>query len=116
MTTARFWKTIEDGNLVFYAQASGHANHAQNGCDLVCASCSMLMQALVVALQDDCLCRCTWDMNEAKGEMAIRCVTGDALGAERAESMISVAKVGFELLAQEYPENVCVTGENGKNG
>lgn len=116
MTKACFWKTVENGALVFHMQANGHADYVHSGPDIVCAACSMLVQSTMAALQEESLCMCeAWEIDAKAGRSYVKCVTKDALGAERAESMISVARVGFELLAAKYPKNVSVTGELPEN-
>ena len=116
MTKAHFWKTVDGETLTFNMQVNGHADFAKGTPDIVCAACSMLVQATMVAMHEESLFLCErWEIDSKEGKASLKCITFDALGAERAESMMSVAKTGFELLAAKYPENVCVTGEKPKH-
>ena len=117
MTKAHFWKTIEGKKLAFYMQVSGHAGYGkEGGGDIVCAACSALTQALMCAVRADPMCECTeWKIDAENGEARLKCLVSDELGAERAESMMAVAYSGFYMLAAEYAENVCVSGEMPEN-
>ena len=84
-------------------EAAGHAGFAPAGQDIVCAGASTLMQALVYLLAGEENARAdAWD--EPDGPRLA--VQADAPCAEWVQGAFELAKAGFTLLAERYPDNV----------
>lgn len=116
MTSVKFTTRKVSAGYELTMQVKGHANYANEEPDIVCSACCMLVQALAATLMhlkpsDIPL---IYTENEEKAEAQVWYLATDALDAERAASMFLVARIGFDLLAKKYPENVCVSGENSK--
>lgn len=85
----------------------GHAGSAEAGHDLVCASVSILAYTLSSLLK-------SMDENKQVHNISIDMANGEALiSCEPAEEYFHPVRLvfdtictGFDLLAQEYPENV----------
>ncbi len=98
-------------------EAVGHAGYAPAGQDIVCAGASTLMQALICLLAD------TWGVKSTAedGPDGPRLtVTADsrAFLEPYAAGAYEMAKAGFMLLAERYPDNlsyadVSASGEQG---
>ena len=87
--------------------AKGHANSAEKGVDLVCASASVLLYTVAanaLDLKEKGYARhVTTKIKE--GDSEIVCVPKCQYKAAT-DLLISAVCVGFELLAKQYPENV----------
>ena len=84
-------------------EASGHAGYAPAGQDIVCAGASTLMQALVSLLAGEESTRSdAWD--EPDGPRLA--VVADAPQKPWVEGAFELAKTGFALLAERYPDNL----------
>ena len=84
-------------------EAAGHAGYAPAGQDIVCAGASTLMQALVSLLAGEESTRSdAWD--EPDGPRLA--VVADAPQKPWVEGAFELAKTGFALLAERYPDNV----------
>ena len=84
-------------------EAAGHAGFAPAGQDIVCAGASTLMQALVYLLAGEGNARAdAWD--EPDGPRLA--VQADAPCAAWVQGAFELAKAGFTLLAERYPDNV----------
>ena len=89
--------------LTLRLEASGHAGYAPAGQDIVCAGASTLMQALVSLLAGEKTARSdAWD--EPEGPRLA--VTAAAPQEPWVEGAFELAKAGFALLAERYPDNV----------
>ena len=87
----------------FRLEAAGHAGYAPAGKDIVCAGASTLMQALVYLLAGEENTRSdAWD--EPEGPRLA--VTADAPQSPWVEGAFELAKAGFTLLAERYPDNL----------
>ena len=80
--------------LTLRLEASGHAGYAPAGQDIVCAGASTLMQALVSLLAGE------------KPEGPRLAVTAAAPQEPWVEGAFELAKAGFALLAERYPDNL----------
>lgn len=84
-------------------EAAGHAGYAPAGQDIVCAGASTLMQALVSLLAGEKnACADVWD--EPGGPRLAVSVAPPQ--AEWVQGAFELAKAGFALLAERYPENL----------
>ena len=84
-------------------EAAGHAGFAPAGQDIVCAGASTLMQALVSLLAGEESTRSdAWD--EPDGPRLA--VVADAPQKPWVEGAFELAKTGFALLAERYPDNL----------
>lgn len=84
-------------------EATGHAGYAPAGQDIVCAGASTLMQALVSLLAGEESTRSdVWD--EPDGPRLA--VVADAPQKPWVEGAFELAKTGFALLAERYPDNL----------
>ena len=84
-------------------EAAGHADYAPAGQDIVCAGASTLMQALVSLLAGEESTRSdAWD--EPDGPRLA--VVADAPQKPWVEGAFELAKTGFALLAERYPDNL----------
>ena len=88
-------------------EAAGHAGYAPAGQDIVCAGASTLMQALVSLLAGEESTRSdAWD--EPDGPRLA--VVADAPQKPWVEGAFELAKTGFALLAERYPDNLRFAG------
>ena len=84
-------------------EAAGHADYAPAGQDIVCAGASTLMQALVSLLAgEESTHSDAWD--EPDGPRLA--VVADAPQKPWVEGAFELAKTGFALLAERYPDNL----------
>ena len=84
-------------------EAGGHAGYAPAGQDIVCAGASTLMQALISLLAGEENVRSdAWD--ESEGPRLV--VTAPAPYPPWVEGAFELAKTGFALLAERYPDNL----------
>ena len=84
-------------------EAAGHAGFAPAGQDIVCAGASTLMQALVYLLAGEENARSdAWD--EPEGPRLA--VAVQAPVAQWVQGAFELAKAGFTLLAERYPDNL----------
>ena len=84
-------------------EAAGHAGYAPAGQDIVCAGASTLMQALVYLLAGEESTRSdAWD--EPEGPRLA--VAVQAPVAPWVQGAFELAKAGFTLLAERYPDNL----------
>lgn len=84
-------------------EAAGHAGYAPAGQDIVCAGASTLMQALVCLLAGEENARSdAWD--EPEGPRLA--VAAQAPVAPWVQGAFELAKAGFTLLAERYPDNL----------
>ena len=84
-------------------EAAGHAGYAPAGQDIVCAGVSTLMQALVYLLAGEENARSdAWD--EPEGPRLA--VAAQAPVAPWVQGAFELAKAGFTLLAERYPDNL----------
>lgn len=89
--------------LTLRLEASGHAGYAPAGQDIVCAGASTLMQALVSLLAgEESTHSDAWD--EPDGPRLA--VVADAPQKPWVEGAFELAKTGFALLAERYPDNL----------
>ena len=112
MTGAVFTQEKKKDSMVFAMSVSGHAMYAAKD-DIVCAACSMLAQALYAGLLAAGY-EPEYMENKEYAAVYLRCEAEDPLQAECMEGMFTMARAGFELLAKNYPKNVCVTGATEK--
>lgn len=114
MTSVTFETNVVASGLEMLMHVCGHAEYKTDGPDIVCAAASMLTQALAAALVElkpDKL-PLIYTANEEAAEACVWYLATDPLDYERAASMFAVARAGFDMLAKNYPKNVCVAGEN----
>lgn len=84
-------------------EAAGHAGYAPAGQDIVCAGASTLMQALVYLLAGEATARSdAWE--EPDGPRVA--VQADAPCEPWVQGAFELAKAGFTLLAERYPDNL----------
>ena len=84
-------------------EAAGHAGYAPAGQDIVCAGASTLMQALVYLLAGEESARSdAWD--EPEGPRLAVAVQAPVV--PWVQGAFELAKAGFTLLAERYPDNL----------
>ena len=95
------------GRRGFSLDLNGHALYGPKGQDLVCAAASALAFTAAAALQDEAE-RFYPRIVEQPGALRIACEPAE--GSRRAcRWLLDTIWIGFELLAQEYPD--CVSAE-----
>ena len=85
-------------------KVKGHAQSAEYGKDLICASASILFYTLVEALdrlQRDGKCKC--EVKALEGDAEIKAISTDPTEVIH---VINTIMIGYEILAEDYPENV----------
>lgn len=114
MTKAMFDTQINDnGTWEMTMVVSGHACYDNTGKDIVCSACSILTQALAASLM--AICRpehrpLVFVHDPEKAEATVWYMGEDERDAERAGHFFDMARTGFLMLQEAYPENVCVAG------
>lgn len=86
----------------------GHADYSEPGTDIVCASASMLFYTLcqsLVSLEDSLATKPKMEMT--KGRAAVKCIP-KAEHEGTIDVIFWTILNGFHMLAQQYPENVCL--------
>ena len=84
-------------------EADGHAGYAPAGQDIVCAGASTVMQGLVYLLAGEEKAHAdAWE--EPDGPRLA--VQADAPCAAWVQGAFELAKAGFTLLAERYPDNI----------
>lgn len=92
----------EDGT--FEIHAKGHANYAERGKDIVCASVSVLIYTLIESIDEsDLSTPAVIDVRE--GETLIR-VKPKSENRGKICAVFEVIANGFELLQKNFPKNV----------
>ena len=112
MTSAVFTQKKNKHSIEYDMSVSGHAEWALKN-DIVCAACSMLAQALYAGLLAAGF-QPEYMQNDEQAAVYLRCEAMDPLQAECMDGMFTMARAGFELLAEKYPKNVCVSGATKK--
>lgn len=109
MTRAAFWEVEKNGTVQFWMQVDGHAGFGTVN-DPICTACSAISQGLIAALFEEGF-HVQYAADEKAPALQMICTAQDSLEAERIDYMIRTARHSFELLAKNYPKNVCVSGE-----
>lgn len=95
-------KIGEDGTCEIHAK--GHANYAERGKDIVCASVSILIYTLIESIDEkDLSAPAVIEIRE--GETLIR-VKPKSENKGKICAVFEVIANGFELLQKKFPENV----------
>lgn len=107
MTTAVFG--IHNGNR-FVANISGHADYNPHGPDIVCSACSVLCCVLAQSVLDmDADGDVDWtngvSIENEPGRFVID-FTAKNKAVEKANVLFKHTITGFQMLADQYPENV----------
>ena len=92
-------------------EAAGHAGYAPAGQDIVCAGVSTLMQALVSLLAGEENAHSD-AFDEPDGPRLT--VTAARPCTAWVEGAFELAKAGFALLAERYPDNVCFADRSAR--
>ena len=88
-----------------WVQVSGHAGYAEIGKDIVCAGVSITAQALAATLsQTEGV---MVDVKTEDGRMFIVCKCAQQM-KRYVDALFDMARMAFELLAEEYPKHVKV--------
>ena len=97
------------GRRTLFLDLKGHALQGPRGRDLVCAAASTLAFTAAAALQDEAE-RFYPRVLQRPGELRIACepISGSRRACRR---LMDTIWIGFELLAQEFPECVSVEKE-----
>ena len=80
----------------------GHANYARPGQDIVCAAVSVLVQTLIQSIEDLTTDRIEYDMSAGLVD-----IKHGNLSAQ-AHLLMDSFFVGVQMIADEYPHNVCL--------
>lgn len=96
-------------------EATGHAGYAPAGQDIVCAGASTLMQALVYLLAGT-EGTASLATDRPEGPSVTVTAVPDAVRQPCVEGAFELAKAGFALLAERYPDNLsyCDTSARGE--
>lgn len=96
-------------------EATGHAGYAPAGQDIVCAGASTLMQALVYLLAGT-EGTASLATDRPEGPSVTVTAVPDAARRPCVEGAFELAKAGFALLAERYPDNLsyCDTSARGE--
>lgn len=95
-------RRLEDDKLILYLSVDGHANYAESGKDIVCASVSCLCVSLANALvaggvHEQCI-------RMKDGEFFVGATVVENL--EYIEGAFDMAVSGLRQIAERYPANV----------
>lgn len=96
MTKAVFWETEREIGM----QVSGHAGYDGGGRDIVCAACSVLVQAAGNALYR-MGCDVRWEQTDGMYRLAVK-------KEPKALAALAVPREGFEMLSEAYGQYVTV--------
>jgi len=110
MTTAKFRRY---GNA-FEVTVTGHAGFADDGEDIVCASCSILTYTLLQSLLEMEAEGALTSYHEGFDDGTENAVDGKfrvtgeaaAYAADKLDTVLGVISAGFALLQEEYPDCV----------
>lgn len=83
----------------------GHAGAGIAGTDIVCAAASILMWTLIAAVQEQPEYHAHVTINELEPEMEVRCSPTEAC-TDGCTALFEAFWLGFELLEDNYPDNV----------
>lgn len=83
----------------------GHAEYDSTGRDIVCAACSVLIQSMINALHVIGVTN-NWKQDDGKVELAFP--KGDEEKNKRAMGAYTMCRIGLEMLAKSYPDNVTI--------
>ena len=86
--------------------ASGHADAADYGEDVVCAAVSAVLQAARLGLEAHA--RVDLAAHQAPGELSIAIPSGDR-DREAVRAIVATAELSVTQIASQFPEHVCVT-------
>ncbi|MBO5463783.1 MAG: ribosomal-processing cysteine protease Prp [Clostridia bacterium] len=104
--------TMTHSENTLFLKVEGHAGQAEKGCDIVCASVSVLVYTLAQYV------KWMYERHELKRSPLIELEEGNAqvVARPKAEFMAEglhaffVASVGFDLLARNYPDYITFNG------
>lgn len=96
----------------FHIRVEGHAGAAKPGEDLVCAAVSTLGWTMIANASEDPDYGMHLYLNEAEGVMDLRCYPQEEK-EEDCGKMLQVIMIGFEAVAEKYPEYVTIGGSYG---
>lgn len=99
----------EDGTYEIYAK--GHANYAERGKDIVCASVSILLYTLIESIDKSDLSAPPVATFES-GETLVR-VKPKKENKGKICAVFSVVENGLKLLEKNFPENVKIVRREG---
>lgn len=100
--------TIDNTSYIHSFLCVGHAGYAEHGQDIVCASASILAYTLIQAIQNmavDGKLVGIDNVSAQGGRASISCIPKDEHKQEVFD-IFSTVQVGYELLAQQYPQYV----------
>ena len=80
----------------------GHAGYAEPGQDIVCAAVSAITQGFVASVEELTEDEIEADMEEGNASIKYGFLT------ERAQVLLEAFFLGLEMIAEEYPYNVCI--------
>ena len=83
----------------------GHAEYDKTGRDIVCAACSVLIQSLINTLQ---LLGTPNSWKQDDGKVGLSFSKEKEENREKALGAFNMCKVGLEMLAASYPQNVTI--------
>jgi uncharacterized protein YsxB (DUF464 family) len=103
----QFHLSCRDG--LYHAGVFGHAGYGEHGKDIVCSAASMLACTLTQCLRSE----------EEKGNLRLLSIRQEngrmeagflptLAGMERVSVLLQTVETGFSLLAESYPEYVCI--------
>ena len=102
------------GSGAIHFKAIGHAQYAEYGYDIVCASVSILAYSLAEAVNEAKKCEYLShppSISISEGRIEVECLPISE-EYDRMLTIFNTIKMGYRLLASNYPENI-ILDESG---
>lgn len=88
-------------------EATGHANYAKRGKDIVCSSISVLTQTCLISLDEIAKCNPLFSMDEESGDFKVKCtLQEDVVKQQQIDTLIESMKLGIQAICDMYPKYV----------
>lgn len=81
----------------------GHAGYAEPGKDIICAGVSTLAQTLIKSIEDLTEDKITYSMSPGTVDIKLWNLS------EQTKALIGSFFIGIKLIADEYPQYVCIS-------
>lgn len=94
-----------DGDLITLT-IDGHAEYADDGADIVCAACSTLSGTFATMISNLPIAASV-KFDSGRTKVVINC-KGTGTYALQVKYAIDFVMLGYELLAEQYPDNVII--------
>ena len=106
MTTIRFFRDRASGRLLGF-EASGHAEYAEAGRDIVCAEVSALTQAVLNGLKNILCAPVIYDVDPEEALVTAR-LAPDATEKQvkQAQLLLKTLLEALQAIQRDFPQNV----------